>query len=137
MDILEGGQIWDDPDARVIYETLRSGQRMESEHTIIVVGDVNSGAEVVSGGDVIVLGRLRGVAHAGAFEESGGRRFIFALDLDPTQLRIGSVISRGDESRGSSTKREVRPEVAKVDTDRIVVQEYSARPRFSRSAGNF
>ena len=118
--------LWDDPDARMVYGTLRSGQRIESEHSIVIIGDVNSGAEIVAGGDIIVLGILRGVAHAGAYDETGGGRFIFALDLRPTQLRIGSVISRG-AAEGSK-----RSEIARVDGNIIVVEPFQARNVLSR-----
>jgi septum site-determining protein MinC len=125
--------LWDDPDARIIYGTLRSGQKVETEHSIIVFGDVNSGAEVIAGGDIVILGTLRGIAHAGAYDESGGGRVIFSLNLQPTQLRIGLVISRGAGSeRGSgerfdSTAKSVGAEVARVDNNMIVVEPYQSR----------
>ena len=119
---------WDEPDARIVYGTLRSGQKIESEHSIIVVGDVNSGAEVIAGGDVIILGTLRGIAHAGAYDESGGGRVIFSLNLRPTQLRIGLVISRGSGAEDAeSTPRGGLPEVARVDGNMIVVEPYQSR----------
>jgi septum formation inhibitor MinC len=111
-------------DGRIVFQTLRSGQRIEVPGTIVVVGDVNSGAEIIAGGDVIVLGILRGVAHAGAYHESGQGRFIFALELRPTQLRIGGIITRG--SGGNQTGPLV-PEFARADGDAIVVETYSAR----------
>ncbi len=113
--------LFDDPDARVIYGTLRSGQKVETEHTLVVCGDVNSGAEIVAGGDIFVLGTLRGVAHAGAYDETGGGRYIFAQDLRPTQLRIGTVISRGAEDGGRA------PELARVEGNLIVVEPYRSR----------
>ena len=113
---------WDDPDARIVYRTLRSGQKIETEHSLIVIGDVNSGAELVAGGDIIVLGSLRGVAHAGAYDETGGGRFIVSTDLQPTQLRIGSIISRGSgEARGPVM------EIARVDGNLIIVEPFNAR----------
>jgi len=132
-------ELWDEPDARVVYATLRSGQRIETEHSIIILGDVNSGAEIVAGGDIIVLGALRGVAHAGAFDESGGGRIIFAHHLEPTQLRIGTVITRGlGEGFSyffSKRRRAKEPEIAKVDGDTIVVERYNARQ--VRNRGSF
>lgn len=112
---------FDEPDGRIIYGTLRSGQKVESEHSVVIIGDVNSGAEVVSGGDIIVLGTLRGIAHAGAYEENGGGRVIFALNLLPTQLRIGSIISRGSAEGGAQA------EMARVEGTLIVVEPYQAR----------
>jgi septum formation inhibitor MinC len=114
--------LWDDPDARIIYATLRSGQKIETEHTLVIFGDVNSGAELIAGGDIIVLGTLRGVAHAGAYDETGGGRVIFSLDLRPTQLRIGMVISRGSASEGNGV-----PELARVDGSMIVVEPYQSK----------
>lgn len=121
------GNLWDDPNARIISSMLRSGQRVETEHSLVVFGDVNSGAELVAGGDIVILGTLRGVAHAGAYDETGGGRTIFALNLQPTQLRIGSIISRG-----SGDTREKSPEIARVDKDIIIVEPYSAKAFLSR-----
>jgi septum formation inhibitor MinC len=118
--------VWDDPDARVLYGTIRSGQRIETEHSLIVFGDINSGAELVAGGDIVVLGNLRGIAHAGAYDETGGGRVIFALNLQPTQLRIGMTISRGSSESGSV------PEVARVEGNLIIVEPYSSRTAWSR-----
>ncbi len=117
---------WDDPDARIVYATLRSGQKIETEHSLIVVGDVNSGAELIAGGDILVLGTLRGIAHAGAYDETGGGRFIFALSLQPTQLRIGMVISRGTKEGGDGA------EIARVDGSVIVVERYHAKTALSK-----
>jgi septum formation inhibitor MinC len=114
--------VWDEADTRIIYGTLRSGQKVETEHSLVVVGDVNSGAEIIAGGDVIVLGCLRGIAHAGAYDESGGGRTIFALNLQPTQLRIGGVITRGGASEGYAG-----PELARVDGAMIIVEAYQSR----------
>jgi len=120
-DSIPDSLLWDDPDTRSVYATLRSGQRVETEHSLVVYGDVNSGAELVAGGDIVVLGTLRGIAHAGAYDETGGGRFIFALNLQPTQLRIGSIISRGasDGQRGC--------EIARVEANMIVVEPYQSR----------
>jgi septum formation inhibitor MinC len=114
--------LWDEPDARVVYGTIRSGQRIESEHSVVICGDVNSGAEIVSGGDVIVLGTLRGIAHAGAYEETGGGRIIVAMNLQPTQLRIGTIISRGSSEAGGGGA-----ELARVDNGLIVVERYNSK----------
>lgn len=123
---------WDEPDTRIIYGTLRSGQRVESDHSVVIFGDVNSGAEIIAGGDIVVLGKLRGVAHAGAYDETGGGRVIVALEMVPTQLRIGTVITRGaTENRGgflgvrSGSRR--GPELAKVEGTLIVVEPYRSR----------
>lgn len=75
--------------------TLRSGDHLEVEGSLLVLGDVNPGARVSARGDVRVWGRLRGVAHAG----TGGnqRARIVALQLRPLQLRIADAVARGPE----------------------------------------
>lgn len=134
---LRDSAIWDDPNGRFIFATIRSGQKIESEHSVLIFGDVNSGAEIVAGGDIVVLGALRGVAHAGAFDETGGGRVIMALVLQPTQLRIGSVISRGNSENSkqdaqSRTDNYRQPEVARVDGTMIIVEPYAAKTFLSR-----
>ena len=119
--------LFDEADARIIASTIRGGQKIETEHSIVVFGDVNSGAELIAGGDIIVLGTLRGVAHAGAYDETGGGRVIFALNLQPTQLRIGAIISRGAAGEGSKLS-----EIARVDGTTIVVEPYQAKAMLQR-----
>lgn len=121
--------LFDEPDGRLVYTTLRSGQKIETEHSVVIFGDVNSGAEIIAGGDIVVLGTLRGVAHAGAYDETGGGRFIFALNMAPTQLRIGSIISRGssDGQKGA--------EIARVDGTLITVETYQPKGALIRRRG--
>lgn len=94
--------------------TLRGGQALQQFGSIVVVGDVNPGAELVATGDIVVFGALRGTAHAGAQGDTTAR--VYALELQPTQLRIATCIAAGDEAR-----RERVPEVAFVDGDRIAI----------------
>lgn len=75
--------------------TVRSGDRLETAGSLLVLGDVNPGAHLQAGGHVLVWGRLRGVAHAGCRGDSGAR--IVALQLRPLQLRIAEVVARGPE----------------------------------------
>lgn len=100
---------------------MRSGQRIETPFSLIVVGDVNPGADLVAGGDIIVMGSLKGTAHAGAYEDENFEKFIFAMQMQPMQLRIGSVISRGSGESGKGA------EVARIDNRSIVVEPYSAK----------
>jgi len=131
--VAANSMLWDEPDTRIIYGTLRSGQKVETEHSIVVFGDVNSGAEVIAGGDIVILGTLRGIAHAGAYDESGGGRVIFSLNLQPTQLRIGLVISRGAGSENyESTPRGGIPEIARVEGNLIIVEPYQSRTVWAR-----
>ena len=86
------------PDALTIHRgTLRSGDHLEVEGSLLVLGDVNPGARVSAGGDVRVWGRLRGVAHAG---NRGNRQArIVALQLRPLQLRLAEAVARGPEEQ--------------------------------------
>jgi septum site-determining protein MinC len=96
------------------HGTLRSGQSIRYPGHVIVIGDVNPGAEIVAGGHVVVWGKLRGTVHAGAMGDD--EAVICALDLSPTQLRIASHITRSPEER----RRKPTPEVAAVCDGQIV-----------------
>jgi septum site-determining protein MinC len=108
--------------ARLVKGPLRSGQRIYAEDNLVVFGDVNPGAELIAGGDIIVMGVLRGVAHAGMPDNIAA--VIAALSLKPTQLRIGHFISRSPEFQ---EKHETGPEIARVDTEQIVIESFPRR----------
>jgi septum site-determining protein MinC len=80
--------------------TLRGGQVLHHTGNIVVVGDVNPGAELIATGDVLVFGRLAGIAHAGAQGDENAR--IYALDLTATQLRIATFIAAEERARRRS-----------------------------------
>jgi septum site-determining protein MinC len=98
--------------------TLRGGQALHNLGNLVVIGDVNPGAELVASGDVVVFGALRGVAHAGAQGDRASR--VIALELAPTQLRIATLIATSDagiKPRG--------PEHASIVDERIVVVPFA------------
>ncbi len=101
-----------------LRRTLRSGRSVHHPGHVIIVGDVNPGAEVIAGGDVVVWGRLRGTVHAGADGDTSA--VVCALDLSPTQLRIASHIATSPARRG-----EPRPELARVRDGHIVAERWS------------
>lgn len=75
--------------------SLRSGQRIETEGSIVILGDVNSGAEVIASDNIVVLGNLRGLAHAGA---KGNKKAIIAAGyLDTVQIRISNLLKEIDK----------------------------------------
>lgn len=99
--------------------TLRSGQIVKHHGHIVIIGDVNPGAEVVAGGNIVIWGRLRGMVHAGAMGDD--EAMVCALSLTPIQLRIGNHIARPpDEKRKTSAI----PEVARVRDGKIVVEPW-------------
>jgi septum site-determining protein MinC len=111
----------EDANAKVVFGTMRSGQKVETPFSLIVIGDVNPGADLIAGGDIIVFGSLRGTAHAAAYDDDSQERVIIALQMKPTQLRIGSIISRGtDESSAGA-------ELARIDNRRIMLEPYNPR----------
>lgn len=75
--------------------TVRSGDHLEAEGSLLVLGDVNPGARISAVGHVLVWGRLRGIAHAGCRGDRQAR--IVALQLRPLQLRIADAVARGPE----------------------------------------
>ena len=77
--------------------SLRSGQRIEVEGSIVVIGDVNSGAEVIAADNIIVIGKLRGLAHAGA--KGNKEAIIAASTLDAVQLRISNIVREIDREQ--------------------------------------
>jgi len=103
----------------LIRRTVRSGQRIEYDGNVVVMGDVNAGAVVTCTGDIIVLGALRGLAHAGA--EGNEDAVVVAFRLEPTQLRIAQYISRSPDEYLPGPKG---PEEARVKNGMIVIEEY-------------
>ncbi len=75
-----------------LRKTIRSGQSISSDGNIVVIGDVNPGAEIIAKGDITVWGILGGIAHAGSDGNNYAR--IRALKLNPVQIRIGEVFAR-------------------------------------------
>lgn len=105
--------------------TLRSGQVLESEGSVVVLGDVNPGAKVIAVGNIIVLGSLKGTACAGITGNSN--TFIAALEMQPTQLRISAAMGRGGDEKGSRSKKKAppKPMIAFCGAEGIYVEELS------------
>lgn len=99
-----------DDTALFISKTLRSGKRIEFPGHVVVMGDVNAGAEIVAEGNVVVWGRVRGMIHAGA---KGDRSAVIcALDLSATQLRIADEVSAT-----LKPQKDPRPEIASINAE--------------------
>lgn len=94
--------------ALFLDRTLRSGTRIEFAGHVVVLGDVNPGAEIVAEGNIIIWGRLRGMVHAGA---KGKREAVIcALDFSPMQLRIAD-----EASAAMSPQTQSRPQIARIN----------------------
>ena len=107
--------------AMIVRRTLRSGTRLEHPGSIVILGDVHHGAEVIAGGDVIVWGKLQGMVHAGAL--GNDEAVVCALDLAPTQLRINRYITRSPDDR----RRKAQPETGQVKGGRIEVVAWNPK----------
>ncbi len=101
--------------ALYLRQTIRSGQSVRHDGTIVICGDVNPGAEVIATGDIIVFGTLRGVAHAGAAGDEDCQ--IIAINLRPTQIRIAGYIARSPDTAAPPLSK--YPEVARVSESEI------------------
>ncbi len=96
--------------------SLRSGQRLETEGSIVILGDVNSGAEVIASDNIVVLGNLRGLAHAGA---KGNKKAIIAAgNLDVVQIRISNIVKEIDRDEDTVHKQAY----IYIEDDKIVIE---------------
>ncbi|MGH2542906.1 MAG: septum site-determining protein MinC [Ardenticatenaceae bacterium] len=118
-------------EALLVRRTLRSGQVVRHPGAVVVLGDVNPGAEIVAGGDIVVWGTLRGVVHAGAMGDD--QATVCALHLLPTQLRISDLIAVAPEEKGHTRLRfwqrlqQSGPERARLHEGEIVVESWPGR----------
>jgi septum site-determining protein MinC len=106
----------------VVQRTLRSGQVIHYPGHVVVIGDVNPGAEIRAGGSVVVWGHLRGTVHAGVGDNGlGERAVVCALQLSPILLHIGSYITR---SPTNEIEQDIVPEMASVQENQIVAEPW-------------
>jgi septum site-determining protein MinC len=112
-------------DALLLAGRIRSGQQIKAAKHLVILGDVNPGAEVVAGGDILIMGSLCGKASAGFPDDPGS--IVLALDLRPTQLQIGGFVAAGmtGDSRNGT-------EYARVEDGFIVVEDYLEANPFKR-----
>lgn len=99
-------------ETKFIQNSLRSGQKEEYPGSIVICGDVNFGAEIIAGGNIMILGALRGVAHAGA--NGNTMAMISANNIDITQIRIANLVREVGE------KVEKCP-ICKIEKNEIVI----------------
>ena len=96
--------------------SLRSGQKLEVEGSVVVIGDVNSGAEVIAADNIAVIGNLRGLAHAGA--KGNKDAVIAASTLDVVQIRISNIVREIDRDEEGVRNHAF----IYVDEDKIVIE---------------
>lgn len=103
--------------ALFLNKTLRSGARIEFSGHVVVLGDVNPGAEIIAEGNIIIWGRLRGSVHAGS--KGDEKAVVCALDFNPMQLRVG------EEAVNVAKRRETgKPEMAFIREERVIIEPW-------------
>lgn len=101
--------------------TLKDGQILETENSIIVLGDVYPGACIISSKDIVVLGGLYGQAYAGGNGEEG--HFVVALEMSPEKLKIGDFKYKTSEKQSKwSIKPKIQPKIAFVNDARVMIE---------------
>ncbi len=115
--------------AQLVRSTIRSGQIFESSGHLIILGDVNHGAEIAAAGDIIVFGALRGNAFAGATGDK--RAIVAALYLAPPLLRIDNAVARCQEKKTPTQQAEF----AFIENGQIVIDSWSNKNRLSVNNG--
>jgi septum site-determining protein MinC len=105
-------------DTLFLRRTIRSGQAIHHRSNIVILGDVNPGAEIIAGGDIIVWGVLRGMVHAGY--PNNENALVCSLQLSPVQLRIAHLLSRPPEG----FEAQPQPEIASIREEQIVVETW-------------
>jgi len=110
----------------IIHRNVRSGQKIYSEGSIVIWGDVHESAELIATNNIIVLGKLEGVAHAGFYGDLNS--IIFALCLTPSQIRIGDIISRSPKDYVKKSY----PEIAYLEKETIYIKQYKSKDNLTR-----
>src|SRR5699024_9503873 len=100
-----------------IAKIIRSGQVLEVEGDLLLIGDVNPGATVMAGGNIFILGSLRGIAHAGCYGDTNA--IIAASIMKPMQLRISDLMNRAPDNTYSEDGNEM--ECAYIDDENHIV----------------
>jgi len=112
----------------IVPHSLRAGFRGEYKGSVVILGDVNPGAEVIAGGDVIVMGALRGMVHAG----SGGQQdaIVWARPIASPQIRLGDAMARAPEDNALQSMRRIEEghaEIARLHDGAIIIEAHTVR----------
>lgn len=104
-------------EAAIFYQgTLRSGQELNVDSGIVILGDINPGAKVISKGNIIIIGSLKGYVHAGS--DGSRNACVVALNMQPTQIRIDQIIARSPDK---FSKKKTEPQIAFLEDKRIII----------------
>ena len=109
----------------IVPHSLRAGFRGEYKGSVVILGDVNPGAELVAGGDVIVMGTLRGMVHAGAGGNEGA--IVWARPIASPQIRLGDALARAPQDNAMHGMRKIAEgvaEIARLQEGAIVIEAH-------------
>ncbi|HWS23955.1 MAG TPA: septum site-determining protein MinC [Anaerolineales bacterium] len=103
-----------------VGKSIRSGTRIDHMGNVIIVGDINPGAEVIATGNIVVWGRIKGFVHAGKSGDTTA--FICALELKPTQLRIADMVAVSPEKQDKYL-----PEMIRIIDGQLVAEAWNEK----------
>ena len=112
-------------EALLIKTTCRSGEVVHYAGDVVVLADVNPGAQIIADGDIIVLGNLRGFAHAGAAGDL--QATIIAVDLDTSRVQIGPYVGISPKTSGKRRSRRPEASIAYIRRQHIFVSPFKGR----------
>lgn len=100
--------------------TLKNNQILETEKSIVILGDVYPGSTIISARDIIILGGLYGEAYAGGNGSSS--HYVVALEMEPEKLKIGDFKYKSNGKTKWGLKPKVQPKIAYVKNDKLVME---------------
>jgi septum site-determining protein MinC len=119
-----------------VTRIIRSGQVLEVPGDLLLIGDVNPGGTVIAGGNIFIMGSLKGIAHAGVLGNE--KAVITASSMQPSQLRISDCLNRAPDKAQNNEKREM--ECAYIDDNHQIIVDrlqvlINLRPNLTRLEG--
>lgn len=117
--------------AEIVRQSLRSGTRFECKGSVVVLGDVHSGAEILAGGDVIVWGALRGVVHAGGYGNLDA--VVVGCPIVSPIIKIADVVANDPEREGLNSMKlhaDTEAQMARLSNGQIVIQRLIQRAQW-------
>ena len=122
---MEENEFVNAPEQIQLFEgTLRSGQDFVTHKSAIIIGDVNPGASVMAGENVIVFGSLLGNVTAG--NNGNSDSYVLALDMNPGQVCINGIYGRSADERGFRKKNKLKQEIqiARLLNNGITIENF-------------
>ena len=107
-------------ETKYIRGAIRSGNRIEYEKSLIIIGDLNAGAEVIAGGNIIVTGALRGLAHAGA--KGNTKAIIATRKMEAPQIRIANIVKEMEKPE-EEQENDGKQVVAYIEGEEIILEK--------------